>query len=64
MVCVFCNNGYYLDSSGNCVKYLEYLEIKDNCNSHQYQFDKLRIDILNILIMILNNFMLLQMIFM
>ena len=43
MVCAFCNNGYYLDSSGNCVNFLQYLEIKDNCCSHLYKVGKLPI---------------------
>ena len=44
IVCAFCNNGFYLDSNGNCVNFIEYLEIKDNCYSHHYQFYKLSIE--------------------
>ena len=47
IVCAFCNDGFYLDSTGNCVNFLEYLEIKDNCYSHEYHFGKLSIKYYN-----------------
>ena len=32
LVCTLCSPGYYLDSNGNCVNYLEYIEKIPNCN--------------------------------
>jgi hypothetical protein len=47
IVCAFCNDGFYLDSNGNCVNFLEYLEIKDKCQYHHYQLGKLSIAYFN-----------------
>ena len=36
LICTLCNPGYYLDSNGNCINYLEYVEQISNCNYMNY----------------------------
>ena len=43
IVCTFCKEGFYLDNNGNCVSFLQYLEINENCNKIIYQIGLLNI---------------------
>ena len=43
LVCAFCKDGFYLDTNGNCVSFLDYLEKIDNCYSHYYEIGKINI---------------------
>ena len=37
LVCTLCKPGYYLDSNGNCISYMNYIEKIDNCEEMIFQ---------------------------
>ena len=36
LICTLCSPGYYLDSNGNCINYLDYVKTTSNCNYMNY----------------------------
>jgi len=43
IVCSLCQKGFYLDDKGNCIKFVDYLEIIPNCHEYIYQIENLSI---------------------
>ena len=40
-VCAFCKDGYYLDTNGNCVYFLQYLDLTENCYHITYHIGEI-----------------------
>lgn len=41
LVCSICKPGYYLNSEGKCITYVNYLKLKTNCQSYFYQINQI-----------------------
>ena len=41
LVCAFCKMGYYLDTNGNCVSFVQYLDLIDNCIEITYNIGEM-----------------------